>query len=100
MNRTLKLRRRAAISLPEGSTEMAVAGKAQIHSQCGEVIILAKQVQRACQPQTQLVAIQWHGLYLLEHLCEVDGRDTDLRGDFSQGPAACQIRGQHELGAV
>jgi hypothetical protein len=35
---------------------MAVAGKAQIQTQGGEVVILAEQVQRAGQPQAQLVA--------------------------------------------
>jgi hypothetical protein len=56
MDRTLEFRRRAAVGLPEGGAEMAVAGKAQIQTQGGEVVILAEQVQRAGQPQAQLVA--------------------------------------------
>ena len=61
---------------------------------------MAEQMQRARQPQPQLIAIERHGLDLLENLRQIDRRDADLRRDLAQRPAPRQIRGQHQLGAV
>ena len=42
-----KLRGRPAISLAEGSAEMAVARKAEIQAQGGEIVILPEKIQRS-----------------------------------------------------
>jgi hypothetical protein len=48
MKRRLPKRRgRPAISLAEGSAEMAVARKAEIQAQGGEIVILPEKIQRS-----------------------------------------------------
>ena len=55
MQRSLELRRAAAVGLTEGGAEMAVAGKAQLQPELGEVVARAQQIERATKPQAQLM---------------------------------------------
>ena len=56
--------------------------------QRGEVVAVGESVQRAREPQVQLVAIQRHRFHLLEHLREVHGRHADLGRSFGSGPVS------------
>src|ERR1700730_13581768 len=81
-DRALEGSRRAAVGLPKSGREVAMAGEAEIQAQPAQIIVTGEQVQRACQPQAQLVTVQWHSLDLLEHLCEIYGRDSNFRADI------------------
>src|SRR5690242_2135252 len=85
-DRALELRWRAAVGLAKGGAEMAVAGEAEVHAERGEVVISAKQIQGARQPQAEVVAIERHGFDLLKHLRQVDRRDADFRADLGKRP--------------
>src|SRR5262245_20303384 len=50
-DRGLKFRRRVAVDLPKGRSEMAVAGETQIQAQAGQVVVLSKEIQSTRQPQ-------------------------------------------------
>src|SRR5215212_2761930 len=100
VDRALELRWRPAVGLAKGGAEVAVAGEAQIHAERGEVAVSAEQVQGARQPEAKVIAIERHGLDLLEHLRQIDRRDADLRADLGKRPPPRQIRRQDELGAV
>src|SRR5215831_12933979 len=86
--------------LAERSAEVAVAREAQIESESSEIVVLRKQVQRTCQPQPRLVAIQRYALHLLEELRQVNRRNADLGSDFGERPAPREVARQHELGSV
>lgn len=91
---------RAAVGLAEGGAEVAVTGKTEIETQGGEIAILREKVERASETEAQLITIERETFYLLENLCEVDGRAVNFRGDLGQRPTARQIAGEHELHAV
>ena len=55
---------------------MAVAGKAEIETERGQILILAEQIECTGKPQPQLVAVKWRRLDLLEDLGEVNRRDA------------------------
>src|SRR5687768_18022076 len=94
IQRALKLGGRAAVGLAKSGAEMAVAGEAQIHAQCGEILRLAEQLERPRQPQAQLIAIQGRAFELLKHLSQINRRYADLRADVCERPASREIRGQ------
>src|SRR5258705_8264283 len=96
----LEFGRRAAIDITERSTEMAVAGEAEIQTKTGEVVATADQVESASQTEAELIPVQGHAFHLLEDLREIDGGAADFGGDVGQGPAARQIARQHELDAI
>ena len=68
----LEFRGRAAVDAAECGAEMAVAGEAEIQAQRGQILILREEIQRAGQPQPQLVAIERHTLHLLKDLRQID----------------------------
>src|SRR5262249_48681967 len=95
--RALKLGRCLAEGPLEGGAEMTVAGKAEIEAERGQIVILAKEIERAGKAQPQLVAVERRRFHLLEDLGEIDRRDADLPGDLGECPAPCEIGGEHQL---
>src|SRR5438876_4982890 len=95
-----EFRRRAPISLAEGSTEMTMAGEAKLQTQSSKVVILRKQIQRPSQSQPQLIAIQRYAFHLLKNLRKVNRRAAHLSADLRQSPTPRQIIHQHQLHPV
>src|SRR6185295_14599790 len=95
-----EIRRRAAIGAFEGRGEVAVTGEAEILRESREILPFRDQVERACQPQVQVIAIQRHALHLLEGLREIHGRTADLRRDPGQRPATRKVGGEQHLDPV
>src|SRR6266851_6373052 len=93
----LEFGRRTSVGRAECGAEMAVAGKAEIKAESGQVIILRERVQRPCKPESQLITIQWEPFHLLEHLREINWGTAHFRCDFSKCPASRQIAGQHKF---
>src|SRR5262245_51973159 len=56
--RALELGWRATVNRSERRAEVAMAGKAQLQAERGQVVIFREEVQRPCQPQSKLIAIQ------------------------------------------
>jgi len=79
---------------------MTMAGKPQICSQGGQIVILREQVQGSCEPQPQMIAIEGYPLGLLEHLRQVDRRAAGLPCDLRQAPAPGQIARQQYLDPI
>ena len=79
---------------------MAVAGKAELEADRGQVVMRSEQVERPCQPQTQVIAVKRHRFERLEKLGQIDRRDTHLRRDLAECPAASKIARKHQLRAV
>lgn len=92
--------RRTSIDLAERGAEVAVAGEAKFEAELRQVFILPEKIQRSCEPQTQLIAIQRLTFYLLEDLREIDRGAAYFSGDFGQRPSSRQIARQHELSPV
>src|SRR5689334_617303 len=95
--KTAELGRGAAVGSLEGGGEMAVAGEPQLEAEGGEIVVLGHQVERAGEPQIELIAVEGHALDLLEDLREIDGGAADLGCDFRERPAARQIAGEEQL---
>lgn len=89
-----------SVSFSECSAEMAVARKAEIEAQSGQIVILGKKVQSPRQSQAQLITIERHALDLLKDLGEIDRRTSHFRSDFGQCPASSQIACQDKLDPV
>src|SRR3954468_1929310 len=71
-----------AVVLLERRREMAVARKAEVRGQPGQVVALRELVERAREAQPQVVAIQRQAFHLLEHLREIHRRTADFRRDL------------------
>src|SRR5687767_14839477 len=68
-----ELGRRDSVRLPERGREMAVTRKSEVLGKGRKIGALRHQVQRARQPQPQVVAIERQSLDLLERLRQVHG---------------------------
>ena len=90
----------AAVGFAEGGAEMAVTGEAEVEAQSGEIVVLAEKIEGAGEAQAELVAIEGQSLDLLEDLREIDGGAADFGGNFSKRPAAGEVAGENELGAI
>src|SRR5262249_11768801 len=92
-------RRRAAVGLLEGGREMTVTGEAEIEAQRGEVVILRQQIERSCESELHLTAIQRHAFHLLKDLREVDRGMANFGADLGQCPAPGRSARQHHFGS-
>jgi hypothetical protein len=64
--------RRFTVHLTERRAEVAVTGKAKFQRERGQIVAVGEEIQRARQPQAQLIPIQRKAFDLLEHLREID----------------------------
>src|SRR3954467_9758229 len=95
-----ELGRGAAIGALERRREVAVAGEAQFESQGRQVVIFGHEIERAREPQVELVTIERRPLDLLENLREIDSGPADFRSDIGEGPASRQVTAEKQLYAI
>src|SRR6185437_10493916 len=86
-----QLIRRTAVRLTESRAEMAVAGETQLNAESSQVCVSRQQIQRACEPQLQLIPVQRQTFDLLKQLREINRGHANLAGNLRQSPAPAQV---------
>lgn len=78
--------------------EVTVTGEAEVQRQPAEIrFAVVKPNQRARHPQLLQIAMQRHARLPLEHVCQMERRQSELAGDLGDAVRRVQARGETPL---